>query len=112
MVTGLKVDFSATHRATEHEQGVGAVVAVMPDDHARVVAGEEREIHRVDIEGDPLFPDVGLGAVGVSLASDLDVGGLGVVLAVAERRGESWDPRGAHAASIGRDGEARRLELR
>ena len=93
MIAGPEVDITTSNRPTEHEQRVRTVVAVVTNDHAGVVAGEQGEVERVDVERDPLFPDVDVGPVGVSLAANLDVGDLVVVTSVGEDRldaGLSW----------------------
>ena len=107
VVAGAEVDVSTPDRTAQHEQGVRAVVAVVAHDHARVVSSEQGEVHRIDVEGDPLLSDMGLGAVGVSLTSDLDVGDLVVVIGpVGEDRTEAVDTRGVHDDVLGRRGAA------
>ena len=54
----------------EHRQGVRAVVTMSTNDHPRVPLREQRQVERLDGEGDPAFPDVGLAAVGIALAPD------------------------------------------
>ena len=102
MIAGPEVDITTSNRPTEHEQRVRTVVAVVTNDHAGVVAGEQGEVERVDVERDPLFPDVDVGPVGVSLAANLDVGDLVVVTSVGEDRLEAGLSWGRHGRRLSR----------
>ena len=62
---------AAPHLPADHEDDVGAVVAVAADDHARVPPGVEGEVLGIGREGQPLLPHRRGRTVGIADGLDL-----------------------------------------
>ena len=97
MTSGSQLVIADHQEPRQDDDGVRAEVPMPADDHAGVVAGEQREVERFDGEGHPFLPHVRNRAVRISLTANLDVGAVGVIIGHGgEDRLEPRDARCVH----------------